>query len=186
MLAFLWLMASIWRDKRVKSAALLTSAPTNSEGPQHGVGVPARGGQVRVARVSPVTMLPAPAHDARGNNEVWDPAALVGVREALEGDIVRLREEIALSEQDSAYSAIGSGEDAAGAAAFALEHEVSLAANAREMLQQTERALARIDDGTYGICEACGGPVGKLRLQAFPRATVCLGCKELIEKQHLG
>ena len=36
------------------------------------------------------------------------------------------------------------------------------------MLQQSERALSRIDDGTYGLCEVCGNPIGKLRLQAFP------------------
>ena len=43
-------------------------------------------------------------------------------------------------------------------------------------------ALARIDAGTYGICESCGKPIGKLRLQAFPRATLCMACKQAEER----
>ena len=38
-------------------------------------------------------------------------------------------------------------------------------------------ALERIHDGTYGVCENCGNAIGKLRLQASPRATLCLTCK---------
>jgi DnaK suppressor protein len=60
---------------------------------------------------------------------------------------------------------------------------MSLANNARELLVQNERALARLIDGTYGVCERCGNPIGKLRLQAFPRATLCLSCKQLEERR---
>ena len=69
----------------------------------------------------------------------------------------------------------GAGDDQAdaGAKTFEREQEISLANNSREMLDQSEHALERIDDGTYGICESCGNPIGKLRLQAFPRATLC-------------
>jgi RNA polymerase-binding transcription factor DksA len=51
------------------------------------------------------------------------------------------------------------------------------------MLEQTERALARIADGTYGVCEICGNPIGKLRLQAFPRATLCVADKQRQERR---
>jgi DnaK suppressor protein len=51
------------------------------------------------------------------------------------------------------------------------------------MLLQAERALARIEDGTYGICESCGNPIGKARLQAFPRATLCVTCKQREERR---
>ena len=60
---------------------------------------------------------------------------------------------------------------------------MSLANNAREMLAQTERALARIEDGTYGVCEIGGEPIGKMRLMAFPRATLCLSCKQREERR---
>ena len=57
------------------------------------------------------------------------------------------------------------------------EHELALTRNAQDLLDQSERALARIDAGTYGVCESCGQPIGKARLQAFPRATLCVTCK---------
>ena len=60
---------------------------------------------------------------------------------------------------------------------------MSLANNARDMLVQTEHALERIEDGTYGICESCGQPVGKNRLMAFPRATLCMTCKQREERR---
>ncbi len=51
------------------------------------------------------------------------------------------------------------------------------------MLAQIARAQAHIADGTYGICERCGNPIGKGRLQAFPRATLCMTCKQLEERR---
>jgi DnaK suppressor protein len=60
---------------------------------------------------------------------------------------------------------------------------MTLANNARTMLAQTQRALARIDDGSYGVCESCGQPIGKMRLMAFPRATLCLPCKQREERR---
>jgi DnaK suppressor protein len=58
-----------------------------------------------------------------------------------------------------------------------------LANNAREVFEQSARALARLVDGSYGICESCGGPIGKNRLLAFPRATLCLTCKSKQERR---
>ena len=46
-----------------------------------------------------------------------------------------------------------------------------------------DRALARIADGTYGTCESCGNPIGKGRAMAFPRATLCLTCKQREERR---
>ena len=57
------------------------------------------------------------------------------------------------------------------------------AANQRELLLQTEKALDRLEDGTYGVCEQCGEPIGKLRLMAFPRATLCMDCKRREERR---
>jgi len=49
-------------------------------------------------------------------------------------------------------------------------------------MDQAQRALARIEAKTYGICESCANPIGKFRLQAFPRATLCVLCKEAEER----
>jgi RNA polymerase-binding transcription factor DksA len=46
-----------------------------------------------------------------------------------------------------------------------------------------ERALDRIDAGIYGVCESCGQPIGKARLLAFPRATLCVACKQRQERR---
>jgi DnaK suppressor protein len=79
----------------------------------------------------------------------------------------------------------GAGDDQAdaGTATFEREQEISLANNAREMFEQSGRALTRIDDGSYGLCESCGSPIGKNRLLAFPRATLCLTCKSKQERR---
>ena len=102
---------------------------------------------------------------------------------------MHLKEEIRDAEQEIAGllrdGGDGAGDDQAdaGSKTFEREHEMSLANNARDMLVQIERALARIDDGTYGVCESCGKPIGKARLQAFPRATLCVSCKQREERR---
>ena len=45
------------------------------------------------------------------------------------------------------------------------------------------RELGRLDAGTYGRCENCGTPIPKARLQAFPRATLCVSCKQREERR---
>jgi RNA polymerase-binding protein DksA len=111
------------------------------------------------------------------------------VQAALQADIDRLQSEIHTAEHDLADllrdSGDGAGDDQAdaGAKTFEREQEISVANNSREMLQQTERALARIADGTYGVCEICGNPIGKMRLQAFPRATLCVADKQRQERR---
>ena len=114
---------------------------------------------------------------------------LAEVRELLTAEAARLREEIVEAEDGIAEmlrdSTDAGGEDQAdtGSKTFEREHEMALAASHREILGQTERALSLIEDGTYGICESCGRPIGKARLQAFPRATLCMACKEREERR---
>ncbi len=50
----------------------------------------------------------------------------------------------------------------------------------RSNLHDVERALAKIDAGTYGACERCGGPIGAARLEAIPWAMLCIGCKRKV------
>ena len=58
-----------------------------------------------------------------------------------------------------------------------------MAKNARDNLELVQAAIKRIDEGTYGVCESCGKPIGKMRLQAFPRATLCMECKQRQERR---
>jgi RNA polymerase-binding protein DksA len=111
------------------------------------------------------------------------------VHAELDEELERLHNEIAESEHDLAEmladASDSAGDDQAdtGSKTFEREHEMSLANNARDMLLQVERAIHRIDDGTYGVCERCGNPIGKARLQAFPRATLCMTCKQREERR---
>jgi DnaK suppressor protein len=82
-------------------------------------------------------------------------------------------------------SAAGSGDDQAdsGAKTFGREHEQALRDRVADAMDQTERAIARVDDGTYGNCESCGEPIGAARLEAYPRATLCVACKQREERR---
>ena len=125
----------------------------------------------------------------RENEKPWTVKELATVRAELEADVVRLQSEISVAEIDLAGLmrdvGDGAGDDPAdaGTATFEREQEISLANNAREVFEQSERALARLVDGIYGICESCGNPIGKNRLLAFPRATLCLTCKSKQERR---
>lgn len=124
-----------------------------------------------------------------GEEEPWSEAELAEVRAELEADVARVRAE--LDELATDLEGLlrnpgdGAGDDQAdvGNANFEREHEISLARKSAEVLRQSERALERMDDGTYGVCESCGGAIGKLRLQAFPRATLCMTCKKKQERR---
>jgi DnaK suppressor protein len=125
----------------------------------------------------------------REGEKPWTAKELAQVRVTLEGDAERLQSEITAAEQDISHllreGGEGAGNDQAdvGANTFERDHEMTMAKNAREQLQLVQSALARIDDGTYGVCESCGNPIGKMRLQAFPRATLCMECKQRQERR---
>lgn len=62
---------------------------------------------------------------------------------------------------------------------------LSLNENERMRLQEVDEALDRIANGTYGICEECGGPIGLKRLEVRPVAKYCVPCKTKLEKVKL-
>jgi DnaK suppressor protein len=100
----------------------------------------------------------------RPGEDAWTEGELTEVIEVLEADIVRFAEQLQVSTAE-------------------LDAEMSLANNAREMLDQSKLALRHIELGTYGSCDNCGQPIGKGRLQAFPRATLCVKCKQREERR---
>jgi RNA polymerase-binding protein DksA len=79
----------------------------------------------------------------------------------------------------------GAGDDQAdaGSKTFEREQEQSIAANRLDLMTQIERAVERIDNGTYGFCERCGKPIPKARLKAFPAATLDVACKQREERR---
>ena len=65
-----------------------------------------------------------------------------------------------------------------GTATFERERDLSLENNIRDLLAKTGRALERLDEGTFGICERCGKPIEKARLKALPYANLCIKDKQ--------
>jgi DnaK suppressor protein len=131
----------------------------------------------------------AAALPVRAGERRWTEAEVAKIKDQLATEADALRAEIERAESDIASrlgDAVGdAGDDQAdaGAKTFEREHELALTHNARELLAQTERAIARIESGTYGTCESCGEAIGKARLQAFPRATLCVKCKQREERR---
>ena len=54
--------------------------------------------------------------------------------------------------------------------------EIGVGGSLEAGLARTERALVKLDEGTYGTCDACGAPIPPARLQAMPDSTLCLTC----------
>ncbi len=137
--------------------------------------------------LKPVKAAPSPF--VLDGEESWSAAEMKAIKSELSKDLIRLKKELETieSEMDDLIEAsgVGAGDDQAdaGAKTFEREHEISLVYNARDMVLQTERALERIETKTYGRCEDCGSAIGKARLQVFPRATLCMLCKQKEERR---
>ena len=140
-------------------------------------------------RASSVDVVDVSLLPVREGEDPWTTAELDEVKAALEEDVVRFESQIEISTAELVGllrdGNEGAGRDPAdvGSANFERDAEMSLANNAREMLDQSKLALRHIALGTYGSCDNCGQPVGKGRLQAFPRATLCVSCKQREERR---
>ncbi|HEX9122547.1 MAG TPA: TraR/DksA C4-type zinc finger protein [Actinomycetota bacterium] len=62
----------------------------------------------------------------------------------------------------------------AGTFTFERERDLSIENNVRDLLGKIDRALARMDEGTYGMCSRCGKPIEKARLKALPYVDLCI------------
>ncbi len=70
----------------------------------------------------------------------------------------------------------------AGTATFERERDLSLANNLRDLMDRIDKALVKMDQGTYGLCDRCGRPIEKARLKALPYANLCLKDKQAEER----
>ena len=60
---------------------------------------------------------------------------------------------------------------------FELEKTLALRINLENLLKKTERALQKLDEGTYGLCDECDSPIDPARLEVLPQANLCIRCK---------
>ena len=125
----------------------------------------------------------------RDGEEPWTPEEIREQREVLVEELERLDKKVAATDSELSDLLLqgndGAGRDPAdvGSSNFERDQELSLAQNAREMADQARLALHLFDEGQYGLCEVCGHPIGKGRLQVFPRATMCVACKQREERR---
>lgn len=115
-------------------------------------------------------------------DSTWTPDELAAIRTGLEDAVARLRAELTVVGSDL-------GTTAGAASMDVLHDELDLAAqradrlqdavqaeNVTAILEQTQHVLDRLSAGLYGVCEGCSGSIGRPRLEAFPRATLCMTC----------
>jgi DnaK suppressor protein len=101
------------------------------------------------------------------------------IRRDLEERRDRTRERIAaLAKRPERGTAQGFGKRIGDGTVEAISRltEIGVGANLEESLARTERALAKLDEGTYGVCDSCGRPIAAKRLQAMPDVVLCIDC----------
>lgn len=68
--------------------------------------------------------------------------------------------------------------------AFERSQTDALLRQSTERLSDIAAALARVDEGTYGLCEGCGKPITSARLQARPYARTCINCADAVSRSR--
>jgi len=108
---------------------------------------------------------------------------IVGLKGRLEEERSELRDQLTTIEEETFSSSqselsgdVGLDDESAdaGTATFEREKDLSIENNVRELLAKIDRALARIDEGSYGTCERCGKPIEKARIKALPYVDMCI------------
>jgi RNA polymerase-binding transcription factor len=115
---------------------------------------------------------------------------LDALKEALIAERERLGREIADLDADLSESLEDSSEESpydqhlAETAGVTLDREIDLTLeeNARAAIAQIDRALQKLERGSYGACDKCGSAIGEERLKAAPFATLCIECKRREER----
>jgi DnaK suppressor protein len=101
------------------------------------------------------------------------------IRMELEARRDRARERLAvLAERPERGSAVGFGKRIGDGTSEAVSRltDIGVGDSVERGLDRTERALAKLDEGTYGACDACGAPIAPGRLRAMPDGVLCLEC----------
>jgi RNA polymerase-binding protein DksA len=97
-------------------------------------------------------------------------------REELSAQLTTIEDQAFAATQSDMSGDVGVDDESAdaGTATFEREKELSIEQNVRDLIQKIDRALKRIEDGTYGICEVCGKPIEKARIKALPYVDLCI------------
>jgi DnaK suppressor protein len=107
------------------------------------------------------------------------PLDLIAIREELEARRDAVGGRVAgLAARPELGSAQGFGKRIGDGTIEAVSRltEIGVGRSLESGLERTQRALAKLDDGTYGVCDGCGAPIPAARLRAMPDSVLCLAC----------
>ena len=101
---------------------------------------------------------------------------LVEERAELETQLTTIEETSFATSQSDLSGEVSFDEENADAGTFTFERErdLSIENNVRDLMGKIDRALARMDDGAYGVCSRCGKPIEKARMKALPYVDLCI------------
>jgi RNA polymerase-binding protein DksA len=176
-----------------KSAQAKSTATAKSAAPAKAAPAKAAPAKAAPAKAAPAkkraSAKRAAAVKAKPVQAELTASELADLRGQLEVELVDLQSEYERSVAEmndlQQNNTDGAGDDQAdaGSKTFEREQEQSIVANRHDLIAQIERAISRIDSGTYGLCEDCGRPIPKARLQALPMATLDAQCKARAERR---
>lgn len=104
---------------------------------------------------------------------------LLKEKERLEKELLSIadKKEDVVNDFDSRFPNWGDDVDSNAAEVDTYSSRLGIEKNLENLLQTTTKALAKIDNGTYGICEQCGKEIQIARLKAYPAANFCMKCQ---------
>lgn len=108
-----------------------------------------------------------------------EPVDLAEVERALRERQAELRQRIAaLARPPERGALLGFGKRIGDGTTEAIGRltDVGVGTSLEVSEERVTRALAKLDDGTYGVCDACGGPIAPARLRAAPESVLCIEC----------
>ena len=111
---------------------------------------------------------------------------LEGERDRLSAILSSLQEQLAVVTGEGETFAEGSADQHpadVGTETFEIEKDMSIRNNIEAELADVERAFHRVEDGTYGTCEACGRKIPEQRLRAVPAARFCVKDQATLERE---
>ena len=176
--------------KVAKRTAAKKSAPKKTAPKKPAVKAPTKAPAKKPAAKKPAAKKPAPKKPAKSP---YDKKFLDAQQEALLEERARLTKDVEGLEAEANELAmlrepgdVQFDEESGEGDTLNIERErdLALSASARAAVEEVDRALARMVDSTYGICERCGKRISVARLEALPYAALCIDCKSREERRR--
>ena len=175
---------------KTKAAPVVKSGATRKNSEVAQVAEAPRGKRAATATKAPAKAAPAPAVDPSGG---FPPKTLDRLRRLLEEEretYVRQARDLAAeaealaSEREPGDTQFDEESGEGDTLNVERERDLALSASATQAVEELDRALTRMDAGSYGICERCGKKIGVARLEAVPFAALCIECKSREERRR--